>query len=451
MTIFTDYGSFNNREIAIALWSIALIALIIWKVNIREHIIGLIKIVVSRYILVPVTLLISYVVATIWLLQHFGLWNLSHLKTTVLWVLFSAFAAFFRIATTKEDPALFKTWLADNFKLIVLLEFVSNVYTLPLLGELILIPFVGILVMTATVASLKPETESAARVLNNLVALVGLGMITYMVSQVFVDASELMNVQTLRDFYIPPLLSLIFIPFLFGMYLYTLYDNTFRRLENFVIPDPSLRRFAKLQVLKTFNIHPHLLRRWQKDILFERPKTKEEVLDTIKHTITTLKREKNPPAVDPEIGWSPYLAAEFLKEFDLKTEGYRKVYGGWFVASPYRELGNGHLPNNLAYYIEGDEFAAKRLKLVLNINNISDARAAEESLLEAASVLATHSLVGVASGEVVKKLLLESNSSARLDSTLISVVREDYIGGIPDGYVKSFSIERISNDENVKL
>ena len=40
----------------------------------------------------------------------------------------------------------------------------------------------------------------------------------------------------------------------------------------------------------------------------------------------------------------------------------------WGADSSYLEIGSGILPNNIAYYIDGTEKAAKKLKLKMNIN-----------------------------------------------------------------------------------
>ncbi|RYE56273.1 MAG: hypothetical protein EOP48_08380 [Sphingobacteriales bacterium] len=44
--------------------------------------------------------------------------------------------------------------------------------------------------------------------------------------------------------------------------------------------------------------------------------------------------------------------------------------GGYISITPYHQFGGGDMPNNLAYYLEGDNLSSiKTLKLVLNINN----------------------------------------------------------------------------------
>jgi hypothetical protein len=82
-----------------------------------------------------------------------------------------------------------------------------------------------------------------------------------------------------------------------------------------------------------------------------------------------------------------YLASQDL------TAGEWKNYGSegepdFGCNSPYRELGSSEgLPNNLAYYVEGDETQATKLYLVLNVNDAGQAVFAYQALLEAASTL----------------------------------------------------------------
>src|SRR6266511_4175009 len=89
----------------------------------------------------------------------------------------------------------------------------------------------------------------------------------------------------------------------------------------------------------------------------------------------------------------PETACALLDEIGLKTNAY-KNYDPDFRAnefacfSPYKEIGAGRpMSNNLAYYVTGDQKAAKELKLVLNVNDRSTAEDGHRALAIASGFL----------------------------------------------------------------
>ncbi|WP_223621291.1 hypothetical protein [Lysobacter sp. ESA13C] len=107
----------------------------------------------------------------------------------------------------------------------------------------------------------------------------------------------------------------------------------------------------------------------------------------------------DPPAADaksqPElpavsVGWVPSEACSFLDPA-LVTRGYKHDFEDeYHCSSSYQELGATArgLPNNLAYYVTGTSSIADTVKLVLNYNQPTDARAATDQLVAESKTLA---------------------------------------------------------------
>lgn len=65
--------------------------------------------------------------------------------------------------------------------------------------------------------------------------------------------------------------------------------------------------------------------------------------------------EKYPEKVPLSKGWSPYAAKDFLIQEGIETSYYQpNELDEWFACSPFKELGQEIVPNNIAYYIDGD-------------------------------------------------------------------------------------------------
>ena len=76
---------------------------------------------------------------------HF--WNISATKDTILWTLGSAFGMYFSLNKVAQDENYFNNVILDNLKIVLLLEFVVNLYSFSLPVELIVIPIVSFIVL----------------------------------------------------------------------------------------------------------------------------------------------------------------------------------------------------------------------------------------------------------------------------------------------------------------
>ena len=105
-------------------------------------------------------------------------------------------------------------------------------------------------------------------------------------------------------------------------------------------------------------IRPWLLQRATRQFQVMPAVTTNDV-DQIVSEISAYEREReNPPGVDENLGWGPYLACNFLKEEGLQTEDYHSGHEGreWWAASKHVELDTQVLPNQAVFNIEEPEF-----------------------------------------------------------------------------------------------
>src|SRR5690606_31423620 len=90
-----------------------------------------------------------------------------------------------------------------------------------------------------------------------------------------------------------------------------------------------------------------------------------------------------------------YAAIRFLEEEGFRTDDYHRILHGtdeWYAASPPVRIGPGILPAAIAYYVDGDEFTAKSLKLQLDADQPEKSREAHDKLVAAARRLCENAL-----------------------------------------------------------
>lgn len=427
----------SNRESATLIWIALGLGYCVSQPSVRHALGGVIRAFQQDSILAASILFFDYVGLTVWLLYEAGLWDLDQLKNTFLWALTAGGVSIYRAATNDDKEGLLGKWVADNLKIVVIIEFVVNFYSAPLLVELMLVPTLALLGALLAFAEGKKEYRPAARFLSSLLVFAGLILTACALYRIVSAFGEFATLHTLQDFYTPPLLSFLLLPFLFGLLVHVTYENAFLRLMN-SIPDSQLRAYAKRQAALTFRSNFESLRRWSRNSSLSRPQNEDEVDKGIQEVVAARIRERNPPDVPPEDGWSPYKAVKFLTEHGLETNDYHRVFEDtWHAASSYLEIGDKPLPNNIAYYVEGNVQTAKRLKLVLSVNNPSDTSEAEAAFANITRSLLEYALCET-SGSIADTLLARGGCkmSVRYGRT-VEVWRDDWEGGIRDGYTKS--------------
>lgn len=360
----------NDREIAFLIWLSVFLAWVFIHPNMRPSAFGVLKAFLQIKIVIPLALLCTYLGLVVWGLHAIGLWDWDQLKNTFVWSIVVGFASFFQLQKIESNPNFFREWVRDTIRVIVVVEFLVNFYTFPLVTELILLPLLTLLFAMIAIGEREPKYAPAVRLFNFLTTTFGLVLIGYSGYRIWTDFDDFASVATVRDFYTPILLSILFTPFIFVLHVYAVYESVFLML-NWSIKNPALRRYAKSRGTLAFGPRTRLLRRWQKYLGSNKPRDRADIRESIASVLAARRREKNPTPVPAVRGWSPQVAIEILADDGLQAGDYHKSFDeSWTASSPMKEIGDGVFADNIAYYLEGDELVVTRISLKLNVNNL---------------------------------------------------------------------------------
>lgn len=398
---------FNNRELAIAFWLIVISVYILSSgkmADARKAFRSLVSVFFVSQIISVLILMIIYMGAIVYALSEIDLWNFEQIKNTVFWCASVGFMSLFKLEANKKDKSFFKHSVINNLKLLAIIQFVVGVYTFPLLVEIILAPILTVIVAMTAIADTNKQYIQVKKVLEYLLSVFGLLVIAYTLYKLSTDFGEIASEKTFYDFIVPPLLTLFYLPFIFIMMVYSTYEQVSIRLR-FAINNNSLRYVAMIYAVLALNVRLSLLERWSSQIVRERVTSHRELIDTFKHLFKIRKAEQKPIGVPYGEGWSPYKAKDFLSKEGLETGYYNKLFDEWHALSPMVEFGEGFIPDNAAYYVEGIENVAKTLKIKLNINDSSRSTFAQKKLLDLSNVLSQASLNRELSDSMKKAIL----------------------------------------------
>lgn len=137
----------------------------------------------------------------------------------------------------------------------------------------------------------------------------------------------------------------------------------------------------------------------------------------------------------------PTQACSLLNEVGLQGRKWSNYYGQEFgCSSPYKDIGAAFpLPNNIAYYVKGSSEKASNFKIVLNVNDPSNASSAHKELQIASGILAKK-VAQVNQNQPILNAIAEGrNFSQKTGNSTITVIKEVWPTG--KGYEIRVSIE----------
>ena len=278
----SSYWALNNREIAIIIWISIFLIWTLLKPSIRKSFIELLKAFFLKKIIISTILMFLYISFMVGLTYQMGFWKPSQIKNTIIWTLFVAFLMLANINKFSEDEIFFRKTVLDNFKLIIFLEFILNFYVFNIVIEIILFPIMVLLVTTLAFAETDPKNKQVETVLNAILIILGIIFLLIAVYNIYSNYKSFLTVDNLRDFLLPPIFSIMFLPFIYLMALYVRYEILFMRL-GFFIEDPVVRRYAKIKFLFSFQFNLKRLKNWSRRLTGGQIKNKEDVLKTIRN------------------------------------------------------------------------------------------------------------------------------------------------------------------------
>jgi hypothetical protein len=211
----------NSREDAILLWAAALLGFGLYK-NFRG--VGGSMLAVVRAALHPKLLLLfgsalAYSAFVVYAASKLGLWHMPALKVTVYWFVGTAIVLAGSALTdgARDRRAYLRKVVRRVLAVTIVVEFVVGVYSLPLVLEIALVGTAIVFTGVQVVAMHDPKTTAITRkFIDGVLIAVGLIWFGYFALRVIADVSEFLTRENAEDFFVPPMLTLALLPFVFG-------------------------------------------------------------------------------------------------------------------------------------------------------------------------------------------------------------------------------------------
>ena len=436
-------NSISNREWAALIWLTLVVIGINFSKSIRHSFGGVLRSFLSPLIVFPLLLAACYAAGEIYLLRHIGWWTIANLKSTVLWLITFAFVAMFEVATIKDHKIGLGKVTRDIITFTSIFVFITELHSFSLPIEIVALPIITFIALTSEFAKLKPEHAPASKFLGAVLSLIGLGYFSFSLWTTVEKFRETATWANAYEFMIPIALSIGFLPFLYALRIYSAYNSAFATISIFGL-DEKLVPYARWLAITRIRGNTELLERWRQSIQRSRPANKAELKQSLVALRALVEREKAPPVVQPDDGWSPYLATQFMADYGIETGHYHHSFDDeWSASSPMREIGNGVIwKNNIAFYIDGNEHAVTTLKLKLNINDPTNPQEAEDMFI----ISCMHLLEQSVSLDAVERMKMQivglEDFEAEIPFGNVRMTRDNWVGGIKGGYSRKLAVSR---------
>lgn len=263
MNFWTDIQAiFNNREIALLFW-IALIVLAVLLSKLRKSLVPIFKILTGKMFLIIFSLIGAYLFGIILLLKNLAVWQTSNLKDVLFWLFSVGLILVFKINDAKSS-AYFKGIFLSAIKWTIILEFIVNLYSFSLFTEIIILPVLVFLAMTQAVAEMDEKHKMVSKFLQNVIAVAGLLIFSFSLYKTVINFDAVLTFQNLIVFLLPSTITILFIPFVYFLALYSTYESYFIQLDFMTVKKDKVKEVKKL-ILRIANINLDKLLRIKKN------------------------------------------------------------------------------------------------------------------------------------------------------------------------------------------
>ncbi|HTO16358.1 MAG TPA: hypothetical protein VLZ83_11335 [Edaphocola sp.] len=272
--------TFNNREIALISYLMIFIVWVLTQKKLRLSIASVVKAFTAWRILVLIFALLLYISFIVLGLFKMRLWDKYLIKDTVYWTFGVGFIILMNYDKAFKEEHYFKDLIKENFKVLLILEFIVGLYVFGIITEFILMPFVILFSVLLGYTQVYKEHEEVHKFINGIFVILGTVYIIYSGYHIYSDFTEFATAENLKILLFPIIMSVLFLPFAYSFALLVHYESLFARIDSFV-KDSKLRRFAKLRIFLSVNFSIIKLKKITPGFLFNGCSTKEDIMNEI--------------------------------------------------------------------------------------------------------------------------------------------------------------------------
>lgn len=224
----------------------------------------------------------AYVAIIVFALFYFNIWDKTLLKDTIYWAFGGAFILLVNVHKATGEDNHFKKIIIDSFKLIVVIQFLSNLYAFNLVVELIFLPIILFFSIMSAFAEKKDELKPVKKLSDSLIAIYGIAVLVYSVYHIITDFENIVTTDNLKSFLLSPTLTILYLPFLYSMALFMAYESFLKSTKWILKDNKKAFRYLKWKVFLKCNFSVKKIRMVNKKLHVYSSIDKAEIRNNLK-------------------------------------------------------------------------------------------------------------------------------------------------------------------------
>lgn len=252
----------NTREMSSIIWVLLIFIYAASKSRgVIESFISMIKLATTGILLEIFTLMALYVLLVVLVILQLNLGFPTLIKDAIAWFFGTGIVLMMK-ANKAVDLKFFKGVFVDSIKLSVIITFVVQLYTFNIIVELILVPFLVLITGMNALSKYKKEYETFT---SYMLGIIGISYLVYSSSHILNDFQSFTTYNNLASFSLPIIMTILFMPFLYVLALFLIYDELIGRHGRlrFVLERNSNKHINYIvgKIIKSCNIN---VTKWNK-------------------------------------------------------------------------------------------------------------------------------------------------------------------------------------------
>lgn len=215
----------TNRDIASVVWILAFATWGLSHRKVRHSLKGVVRAALHPKLLASVVALGVWSGGIIGLSHRLGLWKPELTKESMVWFAGVGLPLLFRVTDLRSDEHFLRRVALSALKLAVVISFFVNFFALPLIMELLLQPFLLVVIVMTVVTERSPAHASTKHLLEAILALVGFALAGYVFYRFSQEWGDLDLLDTGRRALLPVWLTVGALPMLFCFAVVAAYDQ----------------------------------------------------------------------------------------------------------------------------------------------------------------------------------------------------------------------------------
>jgi hypothetical protein len=290
----------------------------------------------------------------------------------------------------------------------------------------------------------KPEHRQVHKLMNGVFIFLGLISLAAVIVHLFYHYTDYLNRSTLIQFVMPLFLSLMFVPLLYGIAMFTHYETAFVALKR-QFRLPGVYKYAMFKAMLRFHGDLEGMERWKRMVFSKNLQTREEVGEAITLVKTLQDAEQNPHTVNEGLGWSPYQVKDLLVSRGIETPDYRNIMDEEFcaISFPFKLTDDPIFSDTITYMVLGEQLVATELHLGLKVyNGTVDNSLSLMQLLQCSEMLYQNVFGEHLPGKIKEAIIKAKNTVSNNTLAKLSV-KKDLWTNQTKGYSVDFTITHI--------